>query len=125
MQIAITGGRDQHLSLPQAREFVRLLRGNKHINGGARGVDRDARTLIFRMYLAETRRGREVTPRPAVFDADWKTHGKAAGHIRNRLMLDCSQAVIVCAGGRGTMNCFAQAVKLRVPIIDFRGLGNQ
>jgi len=125
MQIAITGGRDQHLSLPQAREFVRLLRGNTHINGGSRGVDENARTLIFRMRLAEALRKNLLTPPATVFAAQWKTHGKAAGHIRNRLMLDCSQALIVCTGGKGTGDCFNQAVKLRVPIVDFRALGNQ
>lgn len=47
-----------------------------------------------------------------------------AGHLRNFVMLNYSAALIVCRGGRGTQNCFNQAVKLRVPIIDFRGLGN-
>jgi len=122
MQTAITGGRDQHLSLPQAREFVRLLRGNTHINGGARGVDEDARTITLRMRIQE---GSRNHTKLVIFAADWNKHGKAAGHIRNRLMLDCSQALIVCTGGKGTGNCFNQAVKLRVPIIDFRALGNQ
>lgn len=45
------------------------------------------------------------------FPADWKRHGRAAGAIRNKQMLDEAkpELVIAFAGGRGTANMMKQA----------------
>lgn len=57
-----------------------------------------------------------------VFRADWGSHGKAAGPIRNRemLMAACASGAAVCVfafpGGRGTADCVKQAKKLGVPV---------
>lgn len=37
-----------------------------------------------------------------VFRADWKTHGKAAGPIRNKQMAEYAEACILFPGGMGT-----------------------
>lgn len=45
-----------------------------------------------------------------VFPADWTTHGRAAGPIRNRVMLDQQPALVVAfPGGAGTRNLVKQA----------------
>ena len=50
--------------------------------------------------------------------ADWDTHGKAAGPIRNNLMLSENRdaRVIAFQGGAGTQNCIAQAIKLGMEV---------
>lgn len=48
----------------------------------------------------------------AEFPADWETHRRAAGPIRNKQMLDEGkpQLVVAFPGGRGTANMVKQAV---------------
>ncbi len=54
----------------------------------------------------------------APFKADWRTHGKGAGPIRNKRMLEEGRPDIVVAfpGGRGTLDMCgrARAIGLRV-----------
>lgn len=52
------------------------------------------------------------------YPADWKTHGKAAGHIRNQQMLDEGKPDLVVAfpGGRGTADMIRRAMKAQVPV---------
>lgn len=54
-----------------------------------------------------------------VYPADWKTHGKAAGPIRNKQMLEEGKPDLVLAfpGGRGTKNMVDQANKAGVKVI--------
>lgn len=54
--------------------------------------------------------------------ADWNKHGKAAGHIRNKEMVDTNPhgAVFFFRGpSRGTKNCFDHAVKAGIPYVAF------
>ena len=52
------------------------------------------------------------------FPADWDTHKKAAGPIRNKQMLDEGKpnGVIAFPGGPGTANMIMQATKAGVPV---------
>lgn len=56
----------------------------------------------------------------AMFPADWKTHGKAAGPIRNQQMLDEGKPDLVVAfpGGRGTADMVRRAKKAGVKVIE-------
>jgi hypothetical protein len=80
------------------------------ISGGAKGADQ----IPIYMYEGEEDEwgGLEVYP------ADWKLHGKSAGHIRNQQMLDESKPDIVIAfpGGRGTANMIKRAKKAGVEV---------
>lgn len=78
------------------------------IEGGAPGTDRLAR-------LWAKKRGIPIqTYRP-----NWKTHGRAAGPIRNKQMLVEGKPDVVIAfpGGRGTADMVHQAQAAGVPVI--------
>ena len=51
--------------------------------------------------------------------ANWDLHGKAAGPIRNRTMLNAHPNAIVVAfpGGRGTDNCISEAQARNMTIL--------
>jgi hypothetical protein len=55
-----------------------------------------------------------------VFKADWDKHGRAAGPIRNGEMLAAAgvNAIVVAfPGGRGTMNCIANALRRGMAVV--------
>ncbi len=54
------------------------------------------------------------------FPADWSTHGKSAGPIRNRQMLTDGKPDIVIAfpGGRGTADMISAARKAGIRVIE-------
>ena len=71
------------------------------IEGGANGADRLAREWARRKGIPWTTE-----------EADWVTHGRAAGPIRNSLMLTKHQPNLVVAfpgNGRGTWDMIAKA----------------
>lgn len=81
------------------------------IHGGARGVD----------YLAGAF-ARHFDLQLKVFEADWKTHKKAAGFIRNQQMVDYGADVCLAfpiSGGdnKGTFDCMQRAVKAGIPLV--------
>jgi hypothetical protein len=54
--------------------------------------------------------------------ADWKAHGRAAGPIRNRLMIEEGKPDLVIAfpGGRGTENMKKQARAAGIEVIEVK-----
>ena len=61
----------------------------------------------------------EMSLERIVVEADWDTHGKAAGPIRNEKMLRdyTPQGVVAFPGGRGTAHMVSIAKKAGVPVI--------
>ncbi len=57
--------------------------------------------------------------KPTVFKADWSKHGKAAGPIRNRRMLEEGKPDLVIAlqGGKGTASMIALAREAGVRVL--------
>jgi hypothetical protein len=78
------------------------------IHGGARGADDGADDWARSEHVP-------VVACPA----DWKKHGKAAGPIRNRMMLEVHRPDVVVAlpGGRGTANMIMLAEGAGVPVV--------
>ena len=78
------------------------------IHGAAPGVDRAA---------GEWAESEDI--HVIEYPANWKKHGKAAGPIRNRKMLEEGKPDIVVAlpGGRGTRNMKQQAEDAGIPVI--------
>ena len=91
----------ERLNLPHKFTF-------RVIHGGALGAD----TASGEWAKSE---GVKVTSYPA----NWKKHGKAAGPIRNRQMIEEGKPDIVVAlpGGRGTANMIAQAEERGIPVV--------
>lgn len=56
------------------------------------------------------------------YPADWKKHGKAAGHIRNKQMLEEGKPDLVVAfrGGYGTANMIKQAKDAGVEVLEVK-----
>jgi hypothetical protein len=82
------------------------------VSGAARGID----------SLGE--RWAEYRPDPIPvkqFPADWDTHGKAAGPIRNRAMADYADALLVVWDGksRGTKNMLDHVYRLKKPVYKY------
>jgi hypothetical protein len=111
MRVLVCGGRDY---LDRDRLFMeldalRLARGvTVVISGCARGAD------TLGLEWAEAR-GIEVTR----FPADWETHRRAAGPIRNQQMLDEGNPDLVIAfpGGRGTADMVRRATAAGIETI--------
>ena len=81
------------------------------IQGGARGADELARSWAKNRNIpVET------------YPADWKQHGRAAGPIRNGVMLAESKpdGVVAFPGGRGTADCVKQAEAAGIKVWDQR-----
>ncbi len=103
LRLLVCGGRDfadkrildAALSEMQAKHGIAAI-----IQGAAAGAD----TLA-----AEWGRSKGVPVE--AFPADWETHRRAAGPIRNKQMLDEGRpdAVLAFPGGRGTANMVRQA----------------
>ena len=108
MNIAITGSRSE-----KNYDFVAsALDGNVKnddvlLFGDAGGVDAHARRYAITRGLRFQR-----------FEADWATHGRAAGPIRNQAMLSSCAVDLLLAfpGGNGTHDCCQRARAMKIPV---------
>lgn len=110
MRILVCGGRgyeDDTTFCLTMRDLNRERPITAVIEGGALGAD-----FMARRWAAE--RGVKLH----TFWPDWKTHGKAAGPIRNQRMLDEGDPDMVVAfpGGSGTADMIRRAEKAGVPV---------
>ena len=115
MRILVCGGRDftdEELVNRILNQFY-----NEHgqeyitiIHGGAKGAD----SLAGKW-------GKESGVPVEVYPADWKKHGRAAGPIRNKQMLDEGKPDIVIAfkGGKGTRNMITQAKENGFMVVEY------
>lgn len=80
------------------------------VSGGARGADKVGEEFAKKFKMSLKR-----------FPADWKTHGKSAGHIRNLEMAEYADAVLLFWDGhsKGTlsMKTFSENAGLWVKVI--------
>lgn len=112
----ITGGRDYSPTIGEFKELLGVLvrrEIERVITGGARGVDAIVHEKLS--ALDETGLlGLELVVMPA----DWKTHGKAAGPIRNKAMLSEPgvRQLVAFKGGNGTWNCIQTAKRLGIDV---------
>lgn len=98
-KVIVTGGRF-YKDFDRVFKTLFELAPDLVIEGGATGADRFARDWAIQNKVPfET------------FDADWTTHGKMAGRIRNRDMLFAHRDALVVAfpGNSGTEHCVATA----------------
>jgi hypothetical protein len=107
MKIAIVGSRD-YAHLDRVRDFVKALpAGTTVISGGARGVDEAAEAMAYAIGLPVQS-----------FPADWATHGKKAGILRNAEIVAAADEVVAFWDGisAGTRSSIELAQKAGKPI---------
>lgn len=122
--VVIAGGRKQRLSEPDREalwaELLSSDTGRAYYgyglvlrHGACSGVDADAAEWGEVMT-----RHRTITVEP--HPARWEKHGKAAGPIRNRQMMEGADLCILFPGGRGTADCAKAAWAAGVEVLDWR-----
>lgn len=110
-RVLVCGGRDYHnvVYLWGFLDCFHAQTGITHlIEGGAGGADYQARCW------AKSRNVQFTT-----YKADWAKHGKAAGPIRNRTMVERGMPDVVIAfpGGTGTADMVTVARSKHIPVI--------
>lgn len=110
MRLIIAGGRDYKFTETDKSQLDKLVgEVTEVVSGGATGADREGEKWAAGWKIFVTQ-----------FPADWRTHGRAAGPIRNRAMAEYADAVALFPGGKGTENMHKEAVKAGLKIYDFR-----
>lgn len=108
MKVIVAGGRDvTDLLVVSLAIQDSCFQITELVSGGAKGVD-DLGELWARTYQVPIRR----------FPADWNTHGRAAGPIRNKQMAEYADALILIpTGGPGSRSMLSiwQAIKPSKP----------
>lgn len=109
MKVIIAGGRDYKFT-DRDKLYLDLHHHliDEVVSGGASGADEQGE---------EWARSKNIPVK--IFPADWKTHGRAAGPIRNREMAWYADALIAFPGGRGTENMIKTATKLGLQVSIF------
>lgn len=100
--VIVTGGRE-YADYLRIRDVLNLINPDKVVQGGAAGADALAKAwAISKGVPCDT------------IKANWDEHGRAAGPIRNREMIQWYATAIIVAfpGGRGTENCVKTAIDL-------------
>lgn len=107
MRVAFTGGRDYQNDFMVAEVLAVLNPSVVLLEGGATGLD----SLVREVREAAGFAGE-------TFEADWSKHGKAAGPIRNREMLDSGADILIAfPGGKGTEDCVKAAKERGIPVL--------
>ena len=111
MRVLVCGGREYDARTVLYGILDGIHRANEIdvvISGMARGAD-----MLAHDWAAE--QGIQVNP----FPADWKTHSRAAGPIRNQQMIDQGKPDLVVAfpGGTGTEDMVRRATKAGVRVV--------
>lgn len=115
MRVLVCGGRDyqDYNYVKTVLSALQVTRGQftVMIHGDATGAD----------ALADRYARRHLIPVLA-FAADWDTHGRSAGPIRNQYMLEAAKPdlVVVFPGGKGTAGMMTLAKAAGVEILDAR-----
>jgi hypothetical protein len=82
------------------------------VHGNARGADKLSHEWATARQINDVR----------VYEADWETHKRSAGHIRNQKMLTESQPHVIIAfeGGKGTAHMVSIGKKAGVPVYEVK-----
>jgi hypothetical protein len=112
MRLIIAGGRDYK---PNDEDYCRVwdicieIKATEIVSGGASGADRWGEEFAKENEMPLT-----------IIPADWKTHGRAAGPMRNQYMAEYADAVVLFPGGRGTESMHKCATREGIRIFDLR-----
>lgn len=114
MKILVTGDRDWKSSYAISERLVKFKKGDILIHGSARGADSIAAEYWRYVYGKEHIKS---------YPAKWEEHGKAAGPIRNRQMLDENPEIELVIAfhndisqSKGTKDMVLLAIKRGIPV---------
>ena len=111
MKVAIVGSRG-YSRLDEVRQFVRECeRSTTIVSGGASGVDSAAVDEARRLGMTYE-----------VYLPDWAVHGRAAGAIRNRIIVESADEVVAFWDGasKGTKISMDFATQMHKPLKVFK-----
>jgi hypothetical protein len=107
VRCVVAGGRDYQFT-NEDKERLDALPIGELVSGGASGADRCGEQWAASKGITIKR-----------FPADWNTHGRAAGPIRNRQMAEYADVVALFPGGRGTASMRREAERAGCIVYDF------
>lgn len=115
MKLIVAGGRDLHWNTGHADALALWMvehRVELVVSGGCLGADMLGEAAACRAMIQVKR-----------VHADWKRLGRAAGPLRNRLMAELADTVLLLPGGRGTASMAEEARAAGLKIYDNRNSG--
>ncbi len=118
MKVLVTGDRDwtDREAIHSVLSKLQQQGYNELIEGGARGADTIAQEEAHRLRFRSMEH----------FPAQWDKYGKAAGHIRNRTMLDEGKPDLVVwfhndlANSKGTRHMVNLALSYGIQVLEGR-----
>ena len=116
-KVIICGGRDYKGSFTDLARLSYILceyHVSEVVSGTCKGADLFGEKVAKSLKLSISK-----------FPADWEAHGKSAGFIRNKEMLDflshsAEDFVFALPGGRGTQNMIDIAKKAGFPVLTLK-----
>lgn len=115
-RVLVTGSRTWEIAWPVLYEIAFTIpAGANVVHGGAKGLD----SLFGRLWSPYG--SVEVHP------ADWKGYGRAAGPIRNQLMVDLGANIALAFiqnGSSGASDCLDRMLRAGIPTVVWRDDGN-
>jgi YspA, cpYpsA-related SLOG family len=110
MKVLVCGDRNWSDSKKIIDRISSLPQGTTILTGACRGADRIA-----------TEEARALHYEVIEFPADWDAHGRAAGPIRNREMLDQKPDLVIAfhsnlAASKGTADTVCEAKRRGIPV---------
>jgi predicted Rossmann fold nucleotide-binding protein DprA/Smf involved in DNA uptake len=113
MKLAICGSRDKYIPHDDLIYLITMFTDistlAEIVSGGASGIDAIAKEASCYLGVTYTE-----------FPADWNTHGKAAGPIRNRQIAQYSDRLMVIrfTDSRGSISVASEFRKLGKPVYE-------
>ena len=108
MKVLVTGSRKWTDFDTIYNRLAQLPKDTIIVEGGATGADTLARTAAYKLKLDRL-----------CMKANWKMHGRSAGAIRNRTMLDLNPDLVLgfrLNQSSGTTDCLDEARKRGIPV---------
>lgn len=104
-RVVVTGGRHYEDYARVLSVLADLDHDCVIVHGGASGADSLA-----------SRAAQELGLGVEIYLPNWSRYGRAAGPMRNQLMVMNASLVIAFPGGRGTRSCILAAERIGVPV---------
>ena len=110
MIVLFTGSRRWDREEPVRKRLEELPAGSEVIHGAAKGLD----MMVHRLCI-------EMNIKVHAFPAQWKKHGKAAGPIRDRQMLDEFPDLVIAfhenlSKSKGTIDTINEAKRRNIEV---------